>query len=144
MSQSYASAGIPLDPQFQDWSPSYTNLVLGGGATEHARFIEDGGLITVHWSVVLGTSPTVGDVRISLPIDAAADEYELQADILGPIRLIEDGGDNLGGHVRLQTASEVRLLAVSTTGVGSILSSTVPFTWAVGDKLNTTFAYERV
>ena len=144
MSQGYASAGIPLDPQFQDWTPSYTNLTLGSGATEHARFIESGGLITVHWSVILGTSPTVGDVRISLPVNAASAQYELGVDVLGTIRLIDATGENLGGHVRIQTASTVRLLGVNTTGVATVITSTIPFIWAVSDKLNATFAYERV
>ena len=124
-----------------DWTPSYTNLTLGAGASENARFVINGGLVTLHWSVILGTSPTVGDVRVSLPVTAAG-TYELAADILGSIRLIDATGENLGGHARIQTATTFRLLAVSTTGVASVMSATVPFTWAEGDKMSVAFSFE--
>jgi hypothetical protein len=129
---------------WRDWTPSYTNLTVGGGATVTSRYTQVEGQVTVHYSVTLGTSPTVGDVRVDLPVTASS-SYHLTDDIIGVARFIDATGANYSGQARIQSTTTVRLMPEDATGsflFAAILSSTVPFTWTDGDKINFILTYE--
>lgn len=127
-----------------DYVPTYTNLT-STTPTIVARYQIISGIVTVRWSYILGSTPTVGDVRVSLPVSAATSGYQGLITTIGAAGLHDANGSNWQGTVLFVDATTV---AIRTTNVGAthpfnaVLSSTVPFTWVVTDRLTAQWIYE--
>ncbi len=143
MSQGYASAGIPLDPKSQIWVPTYTNFTLGGG-TVVANYLEDGDLITAELQILFAsdTSIDADDPTFSMPVTARTGY--LSSYPLGPME-IEDQGIGFFGGVVVPTSTTKFLCRVyktdTTHGQLVPLTSAVPMTWAINDRLGFTARY---
>ncbi len=148
MSQSYASAGIPLDPDWQDWTPTLVNMTKGDG-TITSRFVQTPSagaeLIVAHFDFTLGSTSTIGTgPTISVPVTASS-TYLFPLNHVGGAVLENTGTETLIGKVRLDSATTFAIVAQRIT-VNFIrddsLSATNPFTWASGDVIAFTAKYE--
>lgn len=127
------------------WTPTWTNLTVGDG-TLAAKFIRSGNLIQCRLSFVLGaTSSISGSVSFTLPVTSAAYPGTIGAP-LGPCRFFDTSGAAVvhGQTVRASTTTGLVApdLASGTYVSSTVTSSTVPFTWAIGDEITTQFFYE--
>ena len=146
MSQSYASAGIPLDPVWKDWTPTYSGITVGNGTVE-ARFVESGKLVVARFILILGSTSTVGSTgAVSLPVTAASFDVQNAA---GLARFIDNSPfTTYLGSTRIETTTSMRPLPYLVDSASSAplkeqgLDSTTPFTWAVDDFLVMQVTYE--
>lgn len=131
---------------WQAWTPSWTNLTIGN-ATVTARYVTVGKKVTCYLRVTLGSTSSVAtSPTFSLPVTAASG-YNTPNNILA-IGYAEDAGIAgssivIGIHNSVTVGSLFAAGASGTYVVTSLgVSSTVPFTWGVGDYFNATFEYE--
>jgi hypothetical protein len=125
-----------------DWTPSYTNLTVGNG-TVVARYQQVGNLVTCWFHFVLGSTSSVGNVRISPPV-AFSSEYSDANNVLGNARF-KAGAFVYQGHVRTNGADDFRLDTWDITGTYPeqvAISATIPNTWAESNVLFFTATYE--
>lgn len=122
------------------WTPTYANITIGNG-TVVARYIQQGKTVRGKWSLVLGsTSAISGSPTVSLPV-AASSNFSADDNIGFGRQNDANGGDFPcfakydGTNFEIQSPSGV-------AGVFENISSTLPFTWASGDKLQFSFFYE--
>ena len=128
------------------YTPTWSNLTLGTGATNEAAFIRIGSLVTVRFRFVLGTSPTVGtNPEMSLPDgDSLATFYDTNMPI--GFALARDNStftNSTYGFMREASGGGVRFgWAQSNMGNPGGINSANPFTWAASDELSGQFTYE--
>ncbi len=147
MSQEYASAGIPLDPVWKIWTPTYVNITVGDG-TVVARYIEIGDEVHAKYELTFGATTTIDAVAptISTPV-VAASAYTDQIRLwIGGAQLLESGVATNPGMARLASTSTFEIMvnkadATYTTIVA--ISGTIPFTWGDLDVLSFAAIYER-
>lgn len=131
---------------WQDWSPSFTNLSTVGGSTVTARYMQIGKVVHCRFHIVLGTTPTVGDVRVSLPVTAATTGLTALTSPLGTASFLEVGVANNAGFVLFATSTTVAVRTFTTATSPDLrmaaLSASVPFTWAAVDEMHASWTYE--
>lgn len=146
MSQSYASAGLPLDLPWKLWTPTLVNITPGNG-TQVARFVgESGGLIVAHYELLFGSSTTIDGANptFSTPLTASA-SYTAPRNHLGPAYMNDSGSNAFPGMVRLESSTTFSVSVWDATNphVSNVsVSATVPMTWADGDLLSFTAIFE--
>ena len=145
MSQGYASAGLLSEPGFQDWTPTLVNMTKGDGTiVARARHVV-GGLVTIHFEFILGSTSTVGtSPTISTPVNASS-SYTFGKNWIGNMVLDNSGTETLTGMVRVESATTLALVALVLSGTHmrqSDITATIPFTWATGDLMACTAEYE--
>lgn len=128
------------------WTPTWTNLTVGN-ATIIAKYGRIGKFIFGRLSIILGSTSSVsGAVSFSLPVTRAAYGGTLGNTILGSCRLFDTSAPaTRGGAIFTPTTTTALVTVIDTSGTYQSfvdLSSTVPFTWAVGDEITTQFFYE--
>lgn len=125
------------------FTPSWTNLTVGTGATNEGEYCYVPGGMHVRVSVVLGTSPTVGNVLMTIPNSETIRTGISATDHpLGHATYNDVTGNIYRGVVQVQSTTSVRLRALnasSTYAYHAQLSSTVPFTWAASDLIRLDF-----
>jgi len=99
---------------------------------------------TIFWST-LGTSPTVGDVRYTVPLDIDTTAMNSVTSVMGSVSLYDQNvALSYTGTIAYEDTTHVRIFRnlVSGSNIYSAqLSSTTPFTWAVNDRIYTWFSY---
>ncbi len=145
MSQSYASAGVLLEPQMKDWLPSYVNITPDNG-TVTARYEGiPGGMVKLFYSLTFGSGTTIGSSpTITLPLNAAS-HYISGLNWIGGAMLNDAGSQGNLGKVRIKSATTfdiVNLLLSSNEMRDDDITATNPFTWTTGDGLICTAMYE--
>jgi hypothetical protein len=136
----------PINPTpgaaWTTWVPSYTGLTPGAGAVTIARYIQDGSVVHFYWEITLGTAPTVGSTLVTLPVSAAA-TYRPQS-VIGNMALFDASvPSTTAGLTRTETATQFLPVVINTgTHIHNNVTTTVPFTWAVGDRMIGTGTYE--
>ena len=138
-----ATATVQTVPgAWTSYTPTLTNLTVGTGGTNVAKYLAVGTLVHFYGVITLGTSFSIGDVRIGLPGTAASNSA------INMSAYAHDAGTNYYILYADQTGNfttSVRIGAVvASTSYGSfgVLSSTVPFTWVAGDQIFFSGFYE--
>jgi hypothetical protein len=135
------------------YTPTFKSTGAGtdwalGNATVQGKFTRVGRIVHGFVSVLFGSTSVYGTKNLvldTLPIIAAATNEPL---IIGALRAEDVSLSNaVSGIIAKQAAaSDDGSLTVNTTPgsyvLGAAITSTVPFTWATGDKLYMTFNYE--
>jgi hypothetical protein len=128
------SAWVTFDIGWQAWTPTFTNLTQGAGATTSAFYARIGKTIVAQVYVSMGTTPTVGgQFSISLPVDIAS---SLRTGTIGTcvMRDATASVSYLGSVFATSSAPSVaRMQTIGTAGATATLSSQTaasPFTWA--------------
>lgn len=123
------------------WTADSVNPSLGNG-TIAGRYFQIGKFVFVTIKLLAGSTTTfgTGNWLFTLPIAASASHPPLVQGLLGSAY---DVGSAAVYHVTLR--SDGRVLGFnSATGGQSVVSSTIPFTWADTDRLEVAVAYESV
>lgn len=124
------------------WTPTLTNATLGNG-TLTAAFQRIGRTIHYRLAFVLGsTSAVASGPTFTLPVTSIT--YETFAPI-GVLSAQDAGVNDWLGVVAWLTTTTGRFRVVDTSGSASRVmdvTSTVPLTWATGDKLVAAGTYE--
>ena len=129
------------------YTPTLTNITKGTGPTEAYHYAQLGKQVIVRGSITLGTGGTLsGSPRFSLPVNASTN----QATHAGPIGLAQftdasAPGTDTFGYAFLFSNTTVQLSIFNAAGTYltfSSLSSTVPITWTVSDRIRFQFNYE--
>lgn len=134
----YISRGLlPFGfPSSFNWAPAPTNFTLGNG-TLTAKYFPSGGWVDYHLNFLFGsTSAISGDFTFTLPIAPA---YVNTRSPVGIGVILDSGTANFSAAVINPTSTTfaVRANTISGTNVTqSLLSSTLPMTWATNDELN--------
>lgn len=114
--------------------PTDTNVTLGNG-TRTAKFVQLGKTVHFSWSITFGTTTAfTGTVSVGLPVAAAATGRWSVA-----VYMLDSGTQNFsaGAFIDSGGSSAQPLLAA-----GGGINSTIPFTWAVNDRLVVSGTYE--
>ncbi len=147
MSQSYASAGIPLDPVWQTWTPTFTNLTEGNG-TVIARYVQLGKVIHARFEITFGSTTTIdgSGPTISTPVTATS-AFADDRNNIGGVYILDSGTGVFLGAMRLSTIDRFQPLVLNhQTNVtyirDDVLTSAIPMTWTTSDMLTFTATYE--
>lgn len=133
-------AAVPMGA-WTSFTPSWTNLTPGSGATTVAKYRRSGRAIDLRVRVTLGTSPTVGDVRLTAPVTIASD-YGSVMERLGVGFATDANGSQHNVTVRYEGSNTLRIIYFTSTNVAAALSASAPFTWVQGDTLAFNARYE--
>lgn len=129
----------------ETWMPTFQSGVTVGNGTLSGYYQRVNDFVIVQGSFELGsTSAITGDVRVTVPV-AASDFYGLSVGTT--VQFLDVSTTTYwSGSGRVYGASAVRLRALlRDTGNNYVaakpISSTAPFTWATGDRINWTQTY---
>jgi hypothetical protein len=124
------------------FTPSFTGLTAGSGATVTGTVQVSGGWAFVEVEVTLGSGSSVGDVTLAWP--AGADGSGV-GDIfpIGDVAFLDTSAGGAGRYrgTVYKTSGGARLLTLGTLGLTGVLSSSSPFTWASTDKILISLRY---
>ena len=144
------SAWVSFDITWNAWTPTFTNLAQGTGATTSAFYARIGKTIVAQVYVTMGTGPTVGgQFSISLPVDHANSNRSAS---IGQCVMRDAGAgvSYLGSVFATSSAPSVaRMQTIGTAGATATLSSQTasnPFSWATtaGSYFQFTIMYQGV
>lgn len=125
---------------WQTWSPTWTNLTVGNG-TQVAKYIQVGKTVFFELSLVWGGTTSVsGTPNFSLPVTLSSSYIvgSPNGGYLGQANYLDAGTAAYVGCLRILTTTTLQLqveTASTTSTTISDVSSTLPFTFATGDKM---------
>lgn len=122
------------------FTPSWTNLTVGAGGTNAGFYCQIGKTVHLRVKVILGTSPSVGAVKLTLPVTIKNDYGTLQT--IGNV-VLKDTDAGVAPIGTLGQSGDLYYSKVSSTvSVLWNLGSSEPFTWAASDEIMITATYE--
>lgn len=136
------------------YTPIWTNVTPGAGSTTSGQYTKIGRTVFFRATIVLGTGGTLtGSISVSLPINAASLEFPgggaTGAQINTNIGVTF--GDQTGatypgfGIIGVATAASLRVIQTdSLYAFQNVTSATIPFTWAINDRVFVEGYYEAV
>jgi hypothetical protein len=117
------------------FTPTWGNLTVGNG-TVVAHYFDLNDLILWNVELEFGSTTSIsGSVTIDYPVAGAA---TYRAPVGGLVHLDDATGTDYIGALYRNSGTAATVTVLNTTGSYvrySTLSSTVPFTWATGDRL---------
>lgn len=123
------------------WSSTGTQPVLGNG-TIYGEYVQRNSSIDIYIELTMGSTTTygTGTYQFSLPVASNGRFYKLTG--LSHDSSIASSWEDVTGVIIGAAATVVELRALTTVGASlAAVSSTVPITWAVSDKLIVTGSY---
>ena len=130
--------GTPIT-DWASFTPTTTNITVGNG-TQTAYWRRVGDSIEIEYNLLLGTTSAIGSgPTVSLPSGYSIDTSKLQSGAeptFGVATAVQTGTKTYTGLVVWGSTTSV---AVRVNGTGDTITSTNPFTWASGHKLNLLF-----
>ncbi len=133
------ATGLRWGGAWTTWTPTLSNITLGNGQLD-ARYQQVGKTVTLYFGFTMGSTSSMGsDPQFSLPVNAL---YSANWMIGGKIE--RNGvGDFQGCGIIFDNRCYMRVLNTAGT-YGSVVNvtSTIPMTWAINDRLTWTFTYE--
>lgn len=139
--------GVSSAPQMDIWIPTYEALTIGNGVVE-ARFQKVGNVVWFYWSLVFGTTSTMGaQPRVSFPIEAnlPADDYGDGHNTIGTAAFDDATADPMIGVVHAHSSTFFKIKYITPAGAGirsSNVGATSPFTWTTDDRISVQGSYE--
>ena len=132
---------FPVNATVQDWVPVMSGGWLMGNATYTAKYWRVGKIVSFYANIVIGSTTTKGtQLIITVPVNAATFHGLMACNAY-----FEDvGSANVGAMVIINDVNKVELLAVNSSTTytqGSLITSTVPFTWATNDVIRFSGSY---
>ncbi len=131
----------PISTSYTSYSPTLGNITLGTGGTSVFSYSISGTSVNVRGIITLGTGGALtGSPTFTFPFTAVAGQQ-----VLGVARFNDATGSDYPGSVLYASTTTATLRswnAAGTYAVNTIMSGTVPFTWAVNDVIGVSFTYE--
>ena len=130
---------------FVSYTPTWTNLTKGNG-TETSRYIDQNGLITWWYSLVFGSTSSMGSTPIvTLPVAAKSGTSRVP---VPNISMLDSGTQVFYGFMDFADNGTDRAVMYSwNTGLnplgGATISATAPFTWTTNDAIRFQVSYEK-
>ena len=133
------ATGLKYAGGWTTWTPTLSGMTLGNGTTV-ARYCQIGKTVFFGFYISFGsTSSTTGDFSITMPINpssvALMNISSVAANAGSYYPMVPFGYATNQVFVRASNAS-------STYGIGTALSSTIPFTWTTNSFLQIAGSYE--
>ncbi len=143
ISAMYYSFGDPIDfPQEFNWAPAWTNLTVGNGTYNAAKFRVQRDRVRGHLELIFGSTTSIsGQVSLAAPVASAITHNFIQC---GAGALVDASPAYLynSGVYLASGVLSPRAMNVSGSYNGyTYITSTIPMTWATGDTLAITFDY---
>lgn len=138
---------VTFDIAWNAYTPTFTNLTLGTGGTTSTYYARIGKTVIVQGYITFGTSPTVGAIRISLPVDVASSNRNIgngqvymrdSVAARGYIGFAQLAG-SAPSYFTIQASRADATYAYYTNQ-----SATIPHTWTSNDYLSFTIIYQGV
>lgn len=128
---------------FTSYTPTWTNVTLGS-STQASSYVQIGKIVTVKIAFTFGAGTAItGAVSFTLPVTAKSTHVLYQS--LGTINA-NDSDTTLYPMIVSYASTTTASLGVQGAAGTYVnianTSSTVPFTWATGDKITGMFTYE--
>lgn len=129
---------------WQSWTPTFANLTAGSG-THASKYIQIGKTVFYRMQFTLAGDSTVGtNPTFTLPVTSVS--YSQANQGIGQFDAYDSSpAGTANGFIGWLTTTTAQLFVYTTSGstiVPSGLASTVPFTWATGDKVLAQGFYE--
>jgi len=130
---------------FVSYTPTWTNLTKGNG-TENSRYIDQNGLITWWYSLVFGSTSSMGTTPIvTLPVAAKSGTTRVP---VPTVTLLDSGvGVSYGFMDFADNGTDRGVFYSFNTGVnplaGGGISASAPFTWGTNDAIKFQVSYEK-
>ena len=126
------------------YTPTTANITVGNGSLT-TEYFQQGTFVAVRFRFRLGSTSSIGnDSTISLPFAAS----DANRGVSGQVSFWDDNDNKVYDAVAFVAGTTNIILyaanASSTYTFGSVISATVPFTWATDDSITTQFVYESV
>jgi hypothetical protein len=120
------------------WTASTANPAIGNG-TLIGEYTRHGDTITIGISLTVGSTTTfgTGDWRFSVPVTPGLNASVIQ---VGTCRMLDAGTTRALGAARLQNGGAY--IEIEAMASLSLVSPTVPFTWAQNDTLLINLTYQ--
>lgn len=136
------NAKLAANTAWTTWTPTLTNLTNGSTpTTNYAKYQQIGKIINFRLKLTLLGSSINGLPRFSLPVTANSDY--LANDISAMSGQLNDAtGFRWNPAPMFASTTAVDISYWNTSANAASVSSTVPFTWAVGDQIMITGSYE--
>jgi hypothetical protein len=123
------------------YTPTWTNLTVGN-STQTFNYSQIGKTIHVNGVLTYGSTATVsGSIILSLPVTATTNNFFPY----GVVYAVDSGTASYPLFMQQASTTQVALFVINAAGTYAVLadtSGTVPFTWAVNDRIHTSFTYE--
>jgi|10_taG_2_1085330.scaffolds.fasta_scaffold28741_2 hypothetical protein len=133
------AANLNAIGDYEAFTPSWTNVTLGSGATNAGFAAEINELVFFEIGLVLGSSSSIGgSISFAVPVGTAASTINPWGPIGTAICIDVTGGVYAQCLLTLvgQTVYMHALLTSGTYGTRALnVNATRPFTWADGDKI---------
>jgi hypothetical protein len=144
--QTDASGNVTVAPGvWQSWTPTCTNLTVGAGGVVVAKYTQIGKTVHFRLWFALGTSPSVGDFRFTLPVTSVAYVGTASLQIIGLGGIFDNGTAVFDVFVKWLSTTTAAFGVSNTAGTYATstgISATVPMTWVATDELHVTGFYE--
>jgi hypothetical protein len=139
-----------LEPYFQSswqsWTPTWTNLTVGNGTLDYARYKQVGKNVEFRLKFTLGSTSSVGTTpSFTLPVTSHGD-YMAVSSVLGGTNSRDSSTSAVATgftYWASATTANPTYFVVSGSQVNrATFTSTTPFTWATGDIIECSGSYE--
>ena len=141
-----AWTNLTSSPTWTSFTPTWTNLTVGNGTYNSAVYLLDGKLAHVAVSLNFGSTTSIsGDVSFTVPEAITRKNAATSAN--NTVTLQQTGVANIVGSA-VSNSSDARNFPIRvelSNGTYSSLdaiSSTIPFTWATGHRIQLAMSYE--
>lgn len=132
---------------WQTWAPTYSNLSLGNGTLDFAKYTAIGKTVSFRISITIGSSTSItGDIGFSAPVNGYSGVVD-GATMSGFARYEDAGTASYAGSVQFSSATIIkfRIPTTNATYAGDTgVNGTVPFAFGSGDRLLASGVYESV
>lgn len=132
-----------IEATWSPFTPSWTNLTVGSG-TNTGRYIQIGETVHFHTFFQFGAGSAVGTGPFfAAPVAASSTGMETFRTPVGNMTMEDNNTSNVvHGPTLWITGGSFAPRYVSSGGLVTPTSATVPFTWATSDKIITRGTYE--
>lgn len=128
------------------WAPSWTNLTVGNGTLDFAKYMRIGNTIFIRVKFTFGSSSAMaGNPNFTLPVNTSADySHSLVETFAGMVSLRDaSAGDTFVAVPVWQSSSTCSMRFIGgANSFQTAISSTAPFTWTTSDYLLVHAIYE--
>ena len=125
-------------PTWVAYTPTWVNLTIGNGTVTAKRAIANK-IVLVELTVVFGSTTTIAlATTFTLPFNNTAPGSVLP---LGQLGMYDSSATSVYSGTVYASAATTGVLYTNASPA-TLVSATVPFTWAVGDQISITLQYQ--
>lgn len=141
-----STAAGEIGAAWQSWTPTWTNLTVGNGTLNVAKYIQIGKTVRFYLKFTLGSTSSVGgSISFTTPTTISSNHTTAGSPGSAFVRIEDAGTRNFVGWADIITTTTMRILYYSVSGttiIVSATSSTAPMTWTTGDAIAVKGFYE--